>query len=71
MKQEFIFVVIPNDGGDPSAFGSISAIFDVFSPEEIGATVRSLWGAISVGKPFVGDKVMIHKLNVKRKKQKK
>lgn len=41
-------------------FGSMAAIFEVFTPEEIGCTVRRLWALkIRPGAPYVGQKATV------------
>lgn len=52
-------------------FGSLAAIYEVFTPEQIGCTLESLWSyKIEVGKPKKTRKCIISKHNIYRKQQK-
>lgn len=49
-------------------FGSLSAIFEVFTPEQIGSTLQALWDAkINVGFPKKTHRAIISKHIVYRK----
>ena len=51
-------------------FGSVSAIFAKFTPEQIGCGLRQLWNfKISEENPYVGGKCTITKEVLIRKKQ--
>lgn len=72
MKQESIFIVIKKRSPDPPVpYGSIRAIFDDLGEEEIGTTIRKVWGHIEAGAPVKTDKLIIYKTNVVRRRQKK
>lgn len=52
-------------------YGSLSAIFDYYTPEQVGANLNQLWAAkIEVGKPYRTSKCVISKHCVYRKKHK-
>jgi hypothetical protein len=51
-------------------FGSIAAIFDVFTPDELGITKEELWQFhLSPDNPFRNEKCSIFKGKLNRKKQ--
>ena len=52
-------------------FGSLAAIYDMFSVEQIGCAVEVLWAYnIEQGKPFENTKCIISKETLTRKKRK-
>jgi len=52
------------------AFSSLTAIYDVFTPYEVGLTLGSLWNKkIKVNHPYHGKRCSIVQLKVKSKKQ--
>lgn len=52
-------------------FGSLSAIFEVFTPSQIGCSLHALWGAkIDEGRPKRTPMAIISKHIVYRKQQK-
>ena len=67
-----VFFVAPKkDGRTVYYFGSISAIFDKFTAEEIGCKLETLWKShITPGHTHIGRKCIISKEPVQRKKQK-
>lgn len=69
MRNDSVFILI-QPRKDPRAFGSIEAIFDEFTPEEIGLPKYKVWGAIEEDKPLKTDKVTIFKTIVSRRRQK-
>lgn len=72
MKQESIFIVQKKRSSDPPVpYGSIRAIFDDLGEEEIGTTIRKVWGRIEPGNPVKTDKLTIYKTNVVRRLQRK
>ena len=70
------FKKAPFEGeGEPAGkteffFGSLSAIYDMFSSAEIGCKVQRLWNIkITEEKPYIGRKCTITKEVLARKKQ--
>lgn len=64
--------ILPVGQGIPqeSYFGSLSAIFEVFTPEQIGCTLKTLWASkIDVDKPKATNKCVISKHYIYRKQQ--
>jgi hypothetical protein len=60
----------PIDGKTDYFYGSLSAIFTNFTPEEIGCKVQRLWNIkITEDKPYFGRKCTITKEPLARKKQ--
>ena len=50
-------------------FGSITAIYDKFSPEQIGVSRNRLWSfGITESKPYKNKKCIIYKGTIQRKK---
>ncbi|MBR5282864.1 MAG: hypothetical protein IKU22_08825 [Alistipes sp.] len=53
-------------------FYSLAAIYEVFTPEQVGCTVRTLWNAgIEVGKPYYNRLCSVKKEPISRKPQKR
>ena len=51
--KEFIYVVTIKKEGKAYYFGSLAAIYDVFSPYDIGCKVENLWNlGVSEGNPY-------------------
>ena len=49
-------------------FYSLAAIYEVFTPEQVGCTVRTLWNAgIEVGKPYYNRLCSVKKEPISRK----
>ena len=77
MKQEYIYRVSfkreqagDNVWCDDYFFTSLSAIYEQFTPEQIGCKVERLWNLkISPDKPYVGRKCTITKELLTRKRQ--
>lgn len=80
MTKNYIYRVSfkkpPFEGeGEPAGkteffFGSLSAIYDMFSSDEIGCKVQRLWNIkITEENPYIGRKCTITKEVLKRKKQ--
>ena len=77
MKQEYIYRVSLKEeqAGDNTwvtdyFFASLSAIYEQFTPEQIGCKVERLWNLkISPDKPYVGRKCTITKELLTRKRQ--
>jgi hypothetical protein len=60
----------PVNGKTDYIFGSLAAIFDVFSPEQIGCKVTRLWNLkIFEDKPYAGRKCTVSKEPLHRKRQ--
>lgn len=65
------FAVPPGNGGNEFYFGSLAAIYDTFTPEQIGCKLEALWGAgITVEKPKLTRTCLISKHRIHRKSQK-
>ena len=61
----------PINGKTDYFYGSLSAIFTNFTPEEIGCKVQRLWNIkITEETPYIGRKCTITKETLTRKKQK-
>lgn len=61
----------PVDDKTDYFFGSLSAIYDTFSVEQVGCKVSRLWNLkITPDKPYLGRKCSITKEPFNRKKQK-
>lgn len=60
--------------GDPATeffFCSLAAIYELFTPEQVGCNVRTLWNAnIEVGKPYYNKACSVVKQPIYRKPQK-
>lgn len=70
MKQEpVVHVVI---GEENYYFGSISAIFDTLTPDELGVSLTTLWNyGLAPDKPYKNKHCTIRRCNIIRKKQSK
>ena len=63
---------VPVEGKKEHYFGSLSAIYDVFSNEQIGCSLKTLWKAkIEPGKPKKTKKCVVSKHEVHWKEQKR
>ena len=52
-------------------YGSLSSIYDDFTPEQIGASLHTLWRRrISEDRPYIGLHCTIRRGVIKRKRQK-
>lgn len=71
MKQNITKVQFlkPVNGQTEYFFGSIAAIYEKFSTEEIGCTLQTLWGRVSEETPYITKKCIISKHPVVRKPQ--
>lgn len=76
-KTEFIYRVafseapLENDARTAFYFGSLTAIYDLFSPEQIGASLKTLWNKkVSEGNIFSNEKVLISREPIYRKAKK-
>lgn len=68
VKVEFF---VPMNGKKEYYFGSLAAIYDHFTPEQIGCKLESLWNSkIVPGKPKSTKHCVVSKHKVIRKKQK-
>ena len=68
--NETIFILEGKQGLE--AYGSIAAIFDNHTPEDLGVSnIRDVWGSVDPGSPLDTGKVKIHRLTIKRRRQKK
>lgn len=78
MSNEFIYQVSFREHpieGDPRTdfyFYSLAAIYEVFTPAQIGCRVQTLWNAgIDVGRPYYNRLCSVRKEPVARKPQKR
>lgn len=72
-KSHIIKVVFPSavDGSREHYFGSLAAIYETFTPYQIGCKVATLWKAgIEPGKSKKTKKCTVSKHEVARKEQK-
>lgn len=73
-KDETIIKVnfpIPMNGKNEHYFGSLAAIYDVFTPEQIGCKLEALWSfGITCEKPKLTRTCLISKHVIHRKSQK-
>ncbi len=61
---------LPVDGKTESYLGSLKAIYERFTPEQIGCTVERLWGSnITLDNPKVTSRCIISKHEIIRKPQ--
>jgi hypothetical protein len=68
-KSKAIKVSFLEDGTDYH-FGSLKAIYELFSAEEIGKSYRALMEKVKYGQDFVTNKVRISIYNIYRIKRK-
>lgn len=69
IKVEFF---VPLNGKKEHYFGSLAAIYEVFTPQQIGCKLETLWNAgIEEGNPKSTHHCVISKHKVRRKNQKK
>ncbi len=73
-KQESIIRVHffqPLPEGTDFFFGSLAAIYEQFTPEQIGCTVNNLWNfGIDFGRPYINTRCAISKVVLIRKSRK-
>ena len=73
-KQESIIRVHffqPQPEGSDFFFGSLAAIYEQFTPEQIGCTVQNLWNfGIDPGHPYINIRCAISKVMLIRKSRK-
>lgn len=65
---ETIFIV-ERPGDTPRAYGSIKAIYDDLSAEEVGVPLYRLWGRFSDSDSFDTGRAKIYKTTIKRSKR--
>lgn len=69
MKSTIYHVQFLDAGESHHYFGSIAAIFDTFTPEQLGVAKTTLWGCkITKAKPYKNKIVIIRKGELFRKK---
>lgn len=50
-------------------FGSVAAIFDHFTPDEVGVSLPTLWNyGLATDRPYKNNRCVIYRGNIKRKK---
>lgn len=65
------FAIPVNGNNNEYYFGSLAAIYDIFTPEQIGCTLKTLWDAgITIEKPKLTRNCLISKHTLHRKPQK-
>lgn len=71
MKQEQVVHVCMGDDRH-YYFGSVAAIFDTFTPDELGVSLPTLWNyGLAPDRPYKNEKCSIYRDNIHRKKQTK
>ena len=51
-------------------FGSVAAIFDTFTPDDLGVSMTTLWNyGLAPDRPYKNNRCTIYRGNIKRKKQ--
>lgn len=71
MKQEQVVHVCLGDDRH-YYFGSVAAIFDTFTPDELGVSLPTLWNyGLAPDRPYKNDKCSIYRDSIHRKKQTK
>lgn len=71
MKQEQVVHVCLGDDRH-FYFGSIAAIFDRFTPDELGVSMAALWNyGIAPDRPYINNKCRIYRGTIQRKHQAK
>lgn len=65
---ETIFIV-ERPGESPRAYGSIKAIYDDLSPDDIGAPLYRVWGRFKDSNSLRTDRATIYKTTIKRRKR--
>lgn len=67
-NTENIFILVRPDH-NPEAYGSIKAIYDHLSPEEIGLPIHKVWGRFDERDTLDTGRVLIYKTTIKRRKR--
>lgn len=71
MKQEQVVHVCMGDDRH-YYFGSVAAIFDTFTPDELGVSLPTLWNyGLAPDRPYKNYKCSIYRDSIHRKKQTK
>lgn len=69
--KQFPIVIVQFKDGSEHFFGSLAAIYQVFTPEQIGVTLGTLWNhKITQECPYVGQRCTIRKAFLMRMAQK-
>ncbi len=75
LNREYIYRVTFSDevfglGGREFFFSSLSAIYQIFTPEQIGCNVKRLWNLkLSAGNPYTGRLCRITRVRLYRAKR--
>lgn len=71
MKQSIIKVQFlkPVNGKTEYFFGSIAAIYERFTPAEIGCSMQTLWGKATLESTYANNKCIITRHPLERKPQ--
>lgn len=68
MNGDTIYHLTVKETGEHHYFGSIAAIFDVFTPSDIGVSKSRLWGyKLAENRPYKNKLVIVRKGNLHRK----
>lgn len=71
-RVRFIMLPMENDSRKEFFFHSLAAIYEIFTPEQIGCKVTRLWNlGIANGTPYFGRKCSITREPIWRKRQKR
>lgn len=71
MKQEQVVHVCLGDDRH-YYFGSVAAIFDTFTPDELGVSLAALWNyGLAPDRPYINNKCRIYRGTISRKHQTK
>lgn len=70
MKQSETTFVVVRPRTSPEVYGSIKAIYDYLSPEEVGVPLYRVWGRFKDRDYLDTGKAIIYKTTVKRCKSK-
>lgn len=67
-KEQVIHVCLGDDRH--YYFGSVAAIFDTFTPDELGVSLPTLWNyGLAPDRPYKNNRCAIYRGNINRKKQ--
>lgn len=71
IRVQFLSPLVEYSGQTDFYFGSLAAIYEVFTPEQIGCKLETLWNSkIDIMRPKTTPKCVVSKLVLYRKKQK-
>lgn len=71
-KVTFIEPPLSDDSRTEFYFSSLSAIYDTFTPKQVGCKVSRLWNVgVTQGKPYIGRLCQVTKEEIMTKAQKR